>query len=362
MFIVCSTGLELLLIQELKELGIPARKGFRGVYVAQTVDNVYKINYLSRIATRVLWPLADFPCRDRHDLYAQAKKIDWSLYLVSDKTFAIDSNVTHPSLRNSLFAALVVKDAICDQLRTKTGKRPSINLEKPDVQLNLFINNGRATLYFDTSGAPLYKRGYRQESVAAPLQESLAAAILKLAGYTPDDVVADPFCGSGTFLIEAAMIATKTPAGYFRKQWGFAHLPEFSSQEWQQVKTTADQAITPLQPGKIFGSDNDSKAVGISRAHAKAVGFNIFISKQEAKNASYPTPPTLVVANPPYGKRLVNNEPPFRDLGEFLKTVKARAAVLYPNKVLTRLLDRQTALKTTLCNGGLDVGLYISSL
>lgn len=360
MFVVCGTGLELLLIQELEEIGIPARKGFRGVYVAQTIENVYKINYLSRIATRVLWPLADFSCRDRHELYARAKKIDWSLYLNVNKTFAIDANVTHPNLKNSLFAALVIKDTICDQFRDKFGSRPNVDISNPDVQLNLFINNGRATITLDTSGTPLYKRGYREESVAAPIQESIAAAILRIAGYSKEDVLFDPFCGSGTFLVEAAMIATKTPAGYFRKAWGFVNLPEFSEEAWLKVKENADKAIEPLTPGKIFGSDIDSKAVGISRSHLKRAGFAIHVVKQEVKNATPPAPPTLVVANPPYGKRLISSEGPYRDLGLFLKTVKARAAILSPDPSLIRLLGRHISSKTALSNGGLDVMLYLS--
>src|SRR5258708_1488929 len=138
MFITCPTGVEQLLTDELKELGIPARKGFRGVYVAKTIENVYKINYCSRLAMRVLWPLLQFRCRDKNDLYNQAKKIEWENYLSLEKTFAIDANVTHPSLKNSLYAALVVKDAICDRFRDSTGERPSVDIKNPDIQLNLF--------------------------------------------------------------------------------------------------------------------------------------------------------------------------------------------------------------------------------
>lgn len=360
MFIVCGTGLEPLLARELEEMGIPSRKGFRGVYVAQTIENVYKINYLSRIATRVLWPLADFTCCDQNDLYNQAKKIDWSQYLNVNKTFAIDANVSHPNLRNSLFAAFMVKDAICDQFRDKTGARPSVDIAAPDVQLNLFIHDKRATLSIDTSGAPLFKRGYRQESVTAPLQESIAAAILKMANYTANDILFDPFCGSGTFLIEAAMIATKTPAGYFRKSWGFFHLPAFSKEAWDKFKSEANKEILPLKQGTIFGSDIDSKAVGISRAHLKDTGFAVHVVKQEVKAATPPTAPTLVVANPPYGKRLIGSEQPYRDLGTFLKTVKSRAAILSPDFSFIRLIDRQTSSKTALSNGGLDVTVYLS--
>lgn len=360
LFVTCANHLENLLSQELKELGISSRKGFCGVYAPKTLENVYTINYCSRITTRILWPIASFLCRDRHDLYIQAKKIDWTLYLSMKKSFAVDSNVSyHPNLRNSLFAALVVKDAICDQMRDRFGRRPNVDIKNPDIQLNLFIQNGKATLSFDTSGAPLYKRGYRQEAGPAPLQESIAAAILKLAGYTQEDLLYDPFCGSGTFLIEAAMIATNTPAGYFRKSWGFIELPDFDREKWMRFKKEKDKKIQPLIPGKIFGSDKDPKAVSICQTHLKKVGFPIDVSEQEVKNAKPKISPTLVVANPPYGKRLSSPQYLYRDLESFLKSTKARFAILSPDSSSMQL--GPSVQEFALSIGGLKVKVYTGS-
>lgn len=359
LFITCGSGLELLLIDELKLLGIHARKGFRGVYAPQTMENVYLINYCSRIATRVLWPLSEFPCRDRNQLYAEAKKIDWTRYLNLEKTFAIDANVTHPNLRNSLFASFVVKDAICDQFRDKCGARPSVDVASPHVQLNLFVQNTKAILSIDTSGAPLYKRGYRQDSVTAPIQESLAAAILALAAYQPDDILCDPFCGSGTFLVEAAMRATNTPAGYFRTSWGFMQLPDFHQETWIQLKVAQDQKRIPLTPGTIFGCDKDAHTLAICRNQLKNTGFPIEVTQGEVKAFQPPKTPTLVVANPPYGKRLASSNQPYRELGEFLRPLKnTRAAILSPEPSAIPLFGRPVTKKTALSNGGLNVILY----
>ena len=167
-------------------------------------------------------------------------------------TFAIDANVNNRELRNSLFAAQVVKDAICDQMRQRTGRRPSVQVQNPDVQINLFIQQQNGVISFDTSGEPLHKRGYRQESVEAPIQESLAAAILRLARYTKDQILLDPCCGSGTFLIEAALMATNTPPGYLRKYWGFMRHPGYDNAAWLKVRNQIDEKRIPLDPGHIW--------------------------------------------------------------------------------------------------------------
>ena len=242
LFVTCGQGMEALLIQELETLGYPlTTAGYRGVKVASVeIDAIYRINYCSRLAGRVFLPLTAFQCRDAKDLYKAASKINWTDYISSEKTFAIDANVSHPRLRNSLFAAQVVKDAICDHFRDKTGERPSVDVKNPDVQLNLFIHNESCVISFDTSGHSLHKRGYREETVEAPLQETMGAALLKLANYQGNEIFYDPCCGSGTLLIEAALIASKTPPGFLRRQWGFFHLPDYNESTWLQYKMEAD--------------------------------------------------------------------------------------------------------------------------
>lgn len=365
LFIICPFYLESHLAAELARLGISgARQVHGGVYVPHTEEAIYKINYCSRLATRVLLPLAEFPCRDREDLYKEAKKIDWSLYLDLKKTFAIDANVvSHPALRNSLFAALVVKDAICDSLREKWGERPSVDIASPDVQFNLFVNKGRATLSVDTSGAPLYKRGYRTQSALAPLQENIAAGLLILAGFTAEESLCDPFCGSGTILIEAALMATRTPPGFFRKAWGFLHLPDFSPSAWGKVKEEADKQITPLPPHKIYGADKDAAALEICRENLKATRFHKAIELTHREIASYrpPAPPTLIVSNPPYGKRLQTSHSLYASAGKFSKDQGAQLKKTYllnPDVQLIRATGLRLGKSYPLYTGGLNLDLF----
>jgi putative N6-adenine-specific DNA methylase len=347
MFVSCPGGLEELLVQEMQEMGLDARKSFRGVFVPKTLQNVYKINYGSRLATRVLWPLAEFACKNRDDLYAGAKKVDWKAYLNLGKTFAIDANVEHPLLRNSLFAAQVMKDAICDQLRESLGSRPSVDVKNPDIQLHLFIHKNRAQISFDTSGTPLYKRGWRKESVVAPLQESLAVALLKITGFQGE--LCDPFCGSGTFLIEAAMMATQTPAGFFRKSWGLVHMPEHNPKEWLRFRQEENRKIIPLPAGKIFGADKDPRAVALAQAHIKTTQFPIEVVCSDIQHFSQPAP--FILTNPPYGKRLASSSPDINILLSRFSTsqIAFLSSSSYPLKEAF-----------SFSNGGLQVTLYIN--
>jgi putative N6-adenine-specific DNA methylase len=365
LFVTCPPNLEQLLTEELQELGMAARRWPRGVSAPLTIENAYVINYGSRFATRVLWPLAHFECRNREDLYNEAKKIPWSNYLTVDKTFAIDSNVTHnPEFRNSHFAGLVVKDAICDTFRELTGKRPSVEVYNPDVQIHVFIFENKATISFDTTGAPLFKRGYRSGAVEAPLQETLAAAILKLSDYTPEDVLCDPFCGSGTFLWEAALMSTHTPPAYFRKNFGFFNHPLYKEEEWTAVKNKLDSRIVPLKPYSIFGGDRDRKAIDLCKATQKNTHIPVHFQHNHVHNFKPLLQPTLVIANPPYGTRIEAPSDPYLALAEFLKTTchgKARAAILSPHRSLPPAFGRQTKKPIPLLNGGLEIYLHLVS-
>jgi len=359
-FVSCAGSLEELLVAELKELGLRGvEQGFRGVYLPKSVEAVYTVNYASRIATRVLWPLLTFTCPDRETLYKDVRSIDWSAYLDDQDTFSIDANVTpHPTIKNSHFAALVIKDAICDQQRDRFGNRSSINLVNPDLQLNLFLHRGKATLYLDTSGQPLFKRGYRTMGGAAPLQESLAAAVLRLAGYdSSQDVLVDPFAGSGTILVEAAMIATKTAPGFYRKHWGFERLPEFSETAWKACKKSFDDQKTPLASGKIMGADQDPLMVELARKHLEITGFihSIDVFTRAVAKFRPPVSPTLVVTNPPYGERLERETALYQDFSKFLEGISPRAVYfLVPAKCKTPIPSRRIF---SCLNGGLEVDL-----
>lgn len=361
LFITCPPNLEQMLAEELQELGIAARRWPRGVSAPLSIENVYVINYGSRLATRVLWPLAHFECPNRETLYAEAKKIPWTEYLSLDKTFAIDANVAHnPEFRSSHFAGLVVKDAICDTFREKTGQRPSVETYNPEVQISVFIYENKATISFDTSGAPLFKRGYRIGAVEAPIQETLAAAILKLSDYSADDVLCDPFCGSGTFLWEAAFMATNTPPAYFRKHFGFFTHPLYKEEEWLAIKKKLDSRIQPLRPYSIFGGDRDRKAVELCKSTQKNTGFPLHFQHAHIHNFKPLLQPTLVVANPPYGSRIEAPSDPYIALAEFLKTScngKARAAILSTQRSLPSVFGR-TKKPIPLLNGGIEIFLH----
>lgn len=326
LFVTCSTGLEDLLLEELAELQCKKlTKGFRGVHVEEVyLNDVYRINYGSRLGSRVLMPMKKFKCFDARSLYNAASEIEWSHFLDLNTTFAIDANVSHRNLRNSLFAAQVVKDAITDQFRKKFGKRPSVNVENPDAQLNLFIHDTSGILSFDTSGIPLHKRGYRLEAVEAPMQESLAAALLRIAKYKGNEILLDPCCGSGTILVEAALIASNTAPGFLRSSWGFMRLPQFSQEEWLKVKNQRDRERVPLQPGHIFGCDISKNAVRIAKTNLRAAGFlqAVEVTQSDFRDFKAPLQPSLIVVNPPYGKRMddvSSLKALYRSLGDFMK-------------------------------------------
>lgn len=364
LFITCPPHLEQLLTDELKGMNIPARRWPRGVSAPLSMENVYRINYTSRFATRVLWPLAHFPCTSREDLYAEAKKVPWQQFLSLDKTFAIDANVTHnPAFRNTHFAGLVVKDAICDTFREATGERPSVEIYNPTVQFHLFIYENQATLSIDTSGTPLFKRGYRLGTIEAPLQETLAAAILKFSDYSSSDTLCDPLCGSGTFLWEAALLATHTPAAYFRPHFAFFHHPFFSQAEWLAIKAEYDSRITPLKPYSIFGGDRDRKATDLCSATLKKTAFPLHFQHAHLHNFKPISQSTLVVTNPPYGTRLHSAPDPYATLSQFLQITcngKARAAILSPHRRLPPSFSQRTRKSIPLLNGGLEVFLHLT--
>ncbi len=364
LFVTCAQELEPLLLEELKDLGCTSMHlGYRGVFVEDwDWSTIYRINYGSRLASRVLLPLSRFRCYDKNSLYKNASEIDWTKYLKGNATFAIDANVHHRELRNSLFAAQVLKDAICDQLRQRTGRRPNVDVQNPDVQLNLFIQQQTAVISFDTSGEPLHKRGYRQETIEAPVKETLAAALLKLAHYTPDKILLDPCCGSGTILIEAALIATNTPPGFLKKQWGFMRHPEFDNMEWLKVRNKMDEKRIPLLPNHISGIDISKNAVRATKINLKAAGFSQGIEVLQADFREYtpPIPPNFVITNPPHGKRLEEEEqlrPLYRAIGEFLKlrcTRPAEGFVFTSNLELAKEVGLAAKRRHVLNNGGIE--------
>lgn len=363
LFVVCAQSLEEILAQELYELGYQdVEVGYRGVYVEASEEAIYEINYCSRIAGRVLLPLLNFRCQTKEQLYESAKKIPWEKYIPFGKTIAIDSNVSHPQLRNSLFASQLLKDAICDRLKELRGERPSVDLKEPDIQLNLFIQHQRGIISFDTSGIPLFKRGYRQESVEAPIQESLAAALLYLLNYQGDEILYDPCCGSGTILIEAALMASRTAPGYLRQQWPFKYLPFYDHQKWLAVKARADDRRIPLQPNKFFGTEINKNAVRICKTNLRAAGFHQSIDIQQYDFREFePTiKPNLILTNPPHGMRLNEVEslkPLYRGFGDWMKRKAekpARGGIFTSSMELAKEVGLSAKRRHVIMNSGVE--------
>ncbi len=364
LFVSCAAHLEPLLKEELHNLGlVDIRLGYRGVYLPNTFENIFKVNYLSRLATRVLLPLAQFDCPDTETLYREVRKIPWLDYLDETKTLSIDANISHPHIRHSLYGAQLVKDAVCDAIREKKDARPSVDTKNPDVQLNIFIQKNKATLSFDTSGAPLYKRGWKEVSGEASLPETLAAAILMRAQYCAREVLCDPFCGSGTFLIEAACMATDTPAGFFRNKWGFIHLPSFKKEEWDAFKAYHNAKRHPGISAHIIGSDSDKNSVALCKEHLRKTGFEkeVLLLNSPVNKLRLSQSPTLLVTNPPFGKRMEAPPELYKDLGRFMKTQCSATPwgyLLASSFHLVRATGCPVLSEWPLQHGGLTVSLY----
>jgi len=372
LFITTQPELEEVLVKELATLGYTKVEiGFRGVYVeVKDLTDIYNLNLHLSTASRVLLPLKRFKVRDDKDLYDAASTIDWPLFLKPEGTIWIHANVNHPTLRHSVYAAQVVKDAICDMFRDEFGARPSVSKEQPDLSLNLYVDAKSAVLSLDTSGDPLHMRGYRLDGGESPVNETLAAAALKLAGYTGEEILLDPMAGSGTFLIEAALMATKTPPGWLRRRFGFFAHPDFKELDWLQFKADSLKKVVPLQPNKIFGIEKSAAQANLCRKNLAAAGFQdqILITHGDFRDVEPEIKPNFVIANPPYGVRMDDEAslaPLYRSLGDFLKRKTAHpatGAVLTGSMPLTKEIGLKAKRRIPLSTGGLEARLLLFDL
>ncbi len=365
-FISTPRNLEILLVQELKDMGIPSPKAvYLGVEVQLSREEVYRVVYGSRLASRVLRPLATFPCHDPDELYDHASKFNWGRILKEGQTLKVSATVSDSAITHSQYAALKLKDAVVDNLRERTGARPSIDRETPDVRLDLFLRKDQATISLYYSDGIMHRRGYRIQAVDAPLKENLAAAVLLFSGWKGEQPLTDLFCGSGTFLIEAAMIATHTPAGYFRETQGFESLPDFSAETWDKVKSEMLKRITPLSKGLITGVDVSARAMAATRANLARTAFAdaVKLVQKDFLKLEGPLTPRVIVGNPPYGVRLEDSveglNEMYKALGQFLKTKcpGSRAYVLIPSKDLEKEIWFKPDRRLEIDNGALEVAI-----
>ena len=315
-------GLEPVLAKELTQLGAnDVQIGRRMVSFKGDKELLYRANFQLHTAIRILKPIKHFKALSADDVYEGVKELDWSEYIGIDKTFAVDSVVFSEEFRHSKFVAYKVKDAIVDQFREKTGQRPNISISNPDIRLHIHIAEDQCTLCLDSSGDSLHRRGYRQESVEAPLNEVLAAGMILMTGWHGETDFIDPMCGSGTLLIEAALIARNMAPGLFRKEYAFEKWPDFDAELFDKIYN--DDSQEREFNHHIYGYDVDIKAVNTARLNVKAAGLSndITVEEQDFKNFMQPKNKSILVTNPPYGERISTNDllGTYKMIGERLK-------------------------------------------
>ncbi len=360
-FAQIANGIKELGAEELTRLGARnVRTAFGGVYFRADRETLYRINYCSRLASRILAPLATFNCRTADHLYGKAMRIDWSDFISVNDTFAVYGNVSDSAINNSHYASLRLKDGIVDSFRKKSGKRPNVDARNPDAWFNIHIRKDRAVLSLDASGGSLHRRGYRKDAVTAPMQETVAATIIEYTKWDGSVPLHDPMCGSGTLLAEALMRHGNIPAGMLRKRFGFEYLPDFKPEVWTRVKERMDRDIRPVPEGLITGGDWSSKAVKISGGNLRRLphGETIKLRTRDFRDADG-LENGVIVTNPPYGIRVGKKENLvlfYKAFGDFLKKkCKGSAAYIYfGERAFIKKVGLKTAWKKPLKAGGLD--------
>lgn len=372
----CPKSVEPLLAAELRALGAgEVRETRAAVTFTGPLEAGYRACLWSRLASRVLLTLAEFPAATADELYAGIAAVPWEEHIAAEGTLAIDAVGTTSGLTHTRFAAQKAKDAIVDRLRELSGSRPSVDFERPDVRVNLRLARGRATVSIDLAGEPLHERGYRTpgEQAEAPLKENLAAAVLVRAGWPEiaarGGALVDPMCGSGTLLVEGALIAADSAPGLLREHWGFTGWLGHDLEVWHALLDEADDRAEAgrARLGRIAGYDADARAIELARACAKRAGFGSAIAFQQRELTKLTAPegalPGLVVTNPPYGVRLGEAgalAPLYATLGERLLAEFDgwRAAVLTNEESLARATGLRSVAAHTLYNGTIEAKLY----
>jgi putative N6-adenine-specific DNA methylase len=353
-------GLEKVLVDELVSLGaVNVHEANRAVLFEGDLKLLYTVNYCSRTALSILVPIADFRIRSKDDLYKGGYKIEWEKYMDTDDTFSIVTVINSPHFTHTGYAGLILKDAIADSFRKKTGLRPSVNTSDPVILINLHISNDLVTISIDSTVIPLFKRGYRQEQATAPLNEVLAAGILQLSGWKASATLSDPMCGSGTIPIEAGMIACNIPPGKFRKSFGFQRWKDFDENLFDQIKSKSDSQIVTSEV-KIFASDISEQAIQHARANVSGAGLRDMVSLDiiDFKDLKEVDSQGFVFLNPPYGQRLMPDETDqlYSMIGTTLKhNFQGNTAwLITSNKESLKKVGLKPKEKYTLFNGALE--------
>ncbi len=356
-------GLEGLLADELRALGARAvAVAAGGVAFEGSWETCYAANFHSRIASRVLWRIAGFEYANEEDVYAAARAIPWAKHFSVDRTLRVNLTAIKSPLKSLDFTTLRVKDAVCDRFRDEVGSRPDIERLTPDVRVHCFLEHAKGTFYLDTSGEPLFKRGWRRIAVDAPLRENLAAGIVRLTGWKFDEPLFDPMCGGGTLLVEAAAMALNEPPGAGR-DFAFEKLLAFDLKSWNRVKD--GRPPRNKQRPTLFGSDIEQRAVDSAKKNLMAAGFFDLVKLQRADilRVEAPAPSGVMVANPPYGERLSDADELaafYPQLGNALKQRFAgwRCHFFTSDLRMAKMIRLSPSRRVPLFNGALECRLF----
>ena len=364
-FASCPRGLEAILSGELTTLGAGDIKVVDGgVKFESSIEVMYRANLTSRIATRILCRVANGDYKTEDDLYNAALNVKWAnLFDVSHGIKVSTTGVKCP-LKSLDFMTLRIKDAICDQFRSQVNTRPNVEIRDPDIRIHLYLEADYFDLYIDTSGQPLYQRGFRKSSVEAPIRENLAAGILALSGWEPGEPLLDPMCGSGTFLIEAAMIALNQAPG-LKRNFGFEHWSNFDSIHFKKIKSEYQSNIRPVVFSHIYGSDQDLRAIRVTKSNLEEAGLKsaVELSCKSFSDIVVPSKAGVLITNPPYGVRIGEDEDLAQAYPLWASTMKKklsgwRTYFLTSDLRMPKLMRLSPSKKTPLYNGALDCRLF----
>ncbi len=364
-FATCPRGLEALLVDELASIGAKAIQATDGgVSFGGDLAVCYRANLESRIATRVMWRVASGQYATEDDLFNAAYKLDWPGWFKVSNNFMVKVTGVKCPLKSLEFATLRIKDAVCDKFRQVVNSRPYIDTKEPDVRIHAYLAADSYQFYLDTSGQALYQRGLRRASIEAPLRENLAAGIIKLSGWNPGMPFLDPMCGSGTFLLEASMMALNIAPGS-QRGFGFEKLKNFDETLWAKLRQEALKKTKPVVFSKIYGSDADLRAVRIAKQNLQQAGLLDAVQLAQLEFTQVPAPAGegVMVANPPYGVRIGEDEELaalYPKMGETLKRNFAgwNAYFLTTDMRLPKLMRLSPSKRTPLFNGPLECRLF----
>ena len=364
-FASCPRGLEAVLCAELEQLGAqavaatPGGATFEGPFLL-----CYAVNLNSRVASRVLWRVFHGAYRDEQEIYQAAQALPWREWFSQSRTIKVKVSAQHCPLKSLDFVTLRIKDAVCDRFRADTGVRPAVDTRQPDVRIDAFLDHRHVTLYLDTSGEALFKRGLRKAVADAPLRENLAAGILRLTGWTAGQALLDPMCGSGTFLVEAVLMARNIPPGLGRR-FAFEKLNGFDAAAWRALCEEGRARQAANVPLAIYGSDIHGAALKAARANLEAAGLADAVALKQADvlDVKPPAGEGILVANPPYGVRIGDEDHLaafYPRLGDSLKRNFPgwRAYIFTADLRLPKLIGLAASRRTPLFNGALECRLF----